>query len=137
MDRKARWRANHPEQQREIKRAIKVRIREYIAKLRAAAKCAFCGSSDRIEWHHPEEDGTPKNRLGNAARDQWSHERIDAEIARCVPLCHIHHAREHALSRRAAGFQPTEVRPIREARLAAGDGYRPPADILLRATRGW
>ena len=122
-----RWRERHPDRVQATRRATKLRIRAYIAKLRDAAKCAFCGSSDRIDWHHPDEDGTTKNRLGNAARDKWSYERIDAEIARCVPLCHIHHAREHALSRRAAGFQPTEVRPIREARLAAGDGYRPPA----------
>ena len=123
MDRKQRWREAHPEQQREIKRAIKARIRGYVAGRRALARCAFCGSSDHIQWHHPEEDGTSKNRLAHAARDQWSQERIDAEIARCVPLCQKHHSREHALSRRAQGFQTTVNRPIREARLLHGAGY--------------
>jgi hypothetical protein len=59
---------------------------------RAATVCANCGKQPII-WHHPDGDGD-KGRVdkfvtGGTITD------VDAEIARCVPLCHGCHYRAH------------------------------------------
>jgi phage terminase large subunit GpA-like protein len=64
--------------------------RQWVAKRRAeffADKvCTNCGSTSRLELHHPD----PSKKTGNAIWS-WSKERREEEISKCVILCHSCH----------------------------------------------
>ena len=92
------------------------RIRVYVAQKRTEAVCG-CGSKDRIHFHHVKEDGTQKTKLSAAASSLWSLARIDAELAKCIPLCHSCHMEEHARTRWKSGFRPKRIRTATQERL--------------------
>src|SRR5216684_9067015 len=84
---------------------------EYVNKRRLELSCRHCGLKyvsyklqpwAPIIWHHPNSDGD-RGRVGRLIRTAGATiEDIDAEIARCVPLCYKCHAIEHVRMSKAA-----------------------------------
>jgi hypothetical protein len=63
--------------------------RAYVRTVRATTVCAVCGAQP-IDWHHEDHTREPHRRVSRLV-GAASRERIDAEIARCTPLCRRHH----------------------------------------------
>src|ERR1700721_3215406 len=65
----------------------------YVVKKRARTRCAHCNApvtgkgKQPIIWHHPNDDGVNGQRVGDMVMQCAPVHKIDAEIARCVPLC--------------------------------------------------
>lgn len=72
--------------------------REYVAERRSRTRCAKC-EAQPIIWHHPDLDGCDNGanarRVGDLANRGADIAALDAEIARCVPLCGKCHFLEH------------------------------------------
>jgi hypothetical protein len=97
----------------------------YLRELYERLVCAHCGKNQwhgaawwmlrlkrpkrpyQIILHHPNGDGHLARRVGHIPDDElnWM-ALIDAEAARCVPLCRSCHQKEHDRMRAAAG-EPT------------------------------
>lgn len=72
-----------PEQRREYQRRwIAARREEYLAD----KSCVICGSRDRMEIDHVDRAEKISHRIWS-----WSRSRLDAELAKCQALCHVHH----------------------------------------------
>ena len=71
------------------------RNRAFVAEVNARTVCAHCGARP-IEWHNPEhvELNLPLKRICVLARSTASIATIQAELARCTPLCRRCHMRE-------------------------------------------
>jgi ABC-type arginine transport system ATPase subunit len=80
---------------RETQRAYQ---RQWIANRRAAAlegkRCAFCDSEGPLEFHHFD----PAIKVHHAVWS-WSQERRDAELAKCIVICHDCHVARHRADR--------------------------------------
>jgi hypothetical protein len=85
----------------------------YLRELYARLVCAHCGKPQstcgkyghhNVILHHPNGDGHLSRRVGEIPTDEpnWM-AQIDAEAARCVPLCRSCHQKEHDRMRVAAG----------------------------------
>ena len=120
MAKRIRKRSYDPEK---VKRR-RDQIREYIAQKKVGICCIHCGGSNQVQFHHPDEDGHRLKWLSKAAMGFWSRARIDAEIARCRPLCTRCHNHEHAILRREKGFRVSKSGPqssLRERQLLGGE----------------
>ena len=95
--------------------AAQARITENRKYVRSFA-CSSCGSKTRTEWHHPNGDGIPANRLAYLCSHSRSY--LNQALAKCVPLCLNCHRREHAILRRKAGFRPKRIRTDSQRELA-------------------
>jgi hypothetical protein len=87
--------------------------RAYLQRLRAVTPCAHCGGGP-VEWHNPEHVATPTRRLGNMIGS--SRANIDAELARCTPLCRRCHMAEDGRLRRLTDENPNppgKRRPVK------------------------
>jgi hypothetical protein len=62
--------------------------REFVAALNARTSCSACGAQP-VEWHNPEhvELGRQNFRISSLAHSGKPIADIEAEIARCTPLC--------------------------------------------------
>jgi hypothetical protein len=84
---------------------IKITKAQYMRELYERLRCAHCGGDRNVVLHHPELDGH-LGRVGDIpARASNLIARLDAEVARCVPLCCSCHFREHNRIRAAAGWR--------------------------------
>lgn len=97
------------------------RNRVYMAELKSKMVCAHCGGQP-VEWHNPEhvQAGRQRFRIGNMVGRGQAIETIEAEIARCIPLCRRCHMTEDGrlkvlVSHRRVGStsRPTLVVPLR------------------------
>jgi hypothetical protein len=78
-----------------LRKELKAALTRYVAEVRLELTCSICEDPDeRIVWHHPNGDGH-LGRVSDLVSAVATIEEIDAEIARCVPLCGSCHAREH------------------------------------------
>jgi hypothetical protein len=121
----------------------------YLRELYERLVCAHCGKNQwhgatwwmlrlkhpkrpyQIILHHPDGDGD-LGRVGNipASDPNWK-ARIDAEVARCMPLCWSCHGKEHERLRAAAGEPTARDRMIALKKLprtttAPGNVWVPP-----------
>lgn len=86
-------------EQRKLRAALKRALKKYVDHERSKLACAHCGKP-QDKWlcavilHHPDNDGH-KGRVGDLVNACAAVEQIDAEIARCVPLCGSCHSKEH------------------------------------------
>lgn len=71
-------------------------VRDLIAAFKAHG-CKICGETQQVclSAHHLDPGGKEFS-LGNAARQKLGRERVIAELAKCVCLCHNCHAKVHA-----------------------------------------
>jgi hypothetical protein len=71
------------------------RARAFIDAVNAQTLCAHCGARP-IEWHNPEhvKPGLWKNRISIMPQRHASISTIEAEMARCTPLCRRCHMAE-------------------------------------------
>ena len=80
-------------EEKKLRALLRAALSEYVNEM----SCKYCGSKNQqhsINLHHPGLDG----HLGNVhdlVRSCATIEEIEAEIARCEPLCGGCHAREH------------------------------------------
>jgi hypothetical protein len=82
----------------------KVTKYRYIQELKARLFCTHCRAPNAI-LHHPDCDGH-LGRIGDIPADAPNLiARLDAEVARCVPLCRSCHSKEHERLRAAAGWR--------------------------------
>lgn len=67
----------------------------FLAALNARSFCAHC-SAQPIEWHNPEHvrPGRERYRISDLVNQPRSLQTIQAEIARCTPLCRRCHMTE-------------------------------------------
>jgi hypothetical protein len=86
---------------------------KYLRELYARLVCAHCGAPQstcgrgdqpNVILHHPNGDGHLLRRAKDIPADDLNWIAcIDAEVARCVPLCRSCHGKEHDRMRVAAG----------------------------------
>lgn len=92
-------------EQRQFRVALRSALQKYVDRERDRLLCQHCGVPNswrsRVIWHHPDNDGH-LGRVTDLVNALATIERIDAEIARCVPLCHSCHSKEHIRMRQAA-----------------------------------
>lgn len=82
-----------PVKMREYKREwIANRRQKYMAEY---GPCYFCETTENLEIHHI--DPSEKE---NHAIWSWSQDRIEAELAKCLILCHKCHAKMHTIMKR-------------------------------------
>lgn len=74
-------------QQAEYQRRWKAERR---ARYTADQVCRECGSAENINWHHRDPSTKVSHRIWS-----WSIERLEAELAKCIPLCNVCHTRLH------------------------------------------
>lgn len=69
--------------------------RDFVDALNARTVCAHCGKQP-IEWHNPEHvELNRKNfRISSLVARHFPIDKIQAEIARCIPLCRSCHMKE-------------------------------------------
>ena len=65
-------------------------MRERRARFTDGQKCAHCGSTEKIHWHHVDPAQKISHRIWT-----WAIPRIQAELAKCIPLCSGCHAIHH------------------------------------------
>jgi len=63
--------------------------------------CSSCGSSDRLEIHHPDPEKKISHRVWS-----WSKQRRDKELSKCIVLCEICHKKETKKHERNNGRTP-------------------------------
>src|SRR5665647_1355588 len=61
-------------------------IKRYVKGVRAVTFCDICGAQP-IEWHNEDHPDCPHERVSSLVAQGKSRARVDAEIAKCVPLC--------------------------------------------------
>jgi hypothetical protein len=85
------------------------RNRAFVDEVNARTVCAHCGAQP-IEWHNPDHvrQGKQHRRIARLAGKTYSIAAIEAEIARCTPLCRRCHMAEDG---RLAGFTAQAGRP--------------------------
>lgn len=71
---------------RSDKVAARVEAKRYVKEIRSRTVCERCGEQP-IEWHHDDHPNKPHDRVSSLAAQGKPISRIDAEIARCTPLC--------------------------------------------------
>jgi len=71
---------------------VKKRREKYLKKY---GPCYFCESSDNLEIHHVDPSEKESNHIFS-----WKPERIEAELAKCIILCHNCHVKMHTLMKR-------------------------------------
>lgn len=54
-------------------------------------KCVRCGSTEHLEFDHPNRDPDPRGRRNRGTMWTFSEERLQAELAKCQLLCHDCH----------------------------------------------
>src|SRR5712671_5947523 len=89
--------------------ALRAALTEYVNRRRAKLSCRDCGlkkgeygvGRPEILLHHPEGDGD-HCRYSDLISACATIDEIEAEIARCIPLCWKCHGAEHARMRREA-----------------------------------
>jgi hypothetical protein len=107
---------------------VTISKRRYVRELYDRLVCAHCGATKRsprvkrMVLHHPDNDGHLGRVNDIKPRDPDWKERIDAEVARCVPLCGSCHSKEHERQRLAAGWR----RVIPTPGTMAGWYWQPP-----------
>ena len=84
-----------------LRAALRKGLAEYVNDACAGLSCSICGAEQflrgnipNIILHHPEQDGRLRN-VHILSQALASTKEIDAEIARCEPLCNSCHTREH------------------------------------------
>lgn len=96
--------------------------REWMRRRRADAlagkSCVFCGSSDRLEFHHWDPAAKTDHNVWS-----WSAERREAELAKCVVLCHDCHVGRHREARPNVCSRGHELTP-QNSYVKPGTGYR-------------
>ena len=74
--------------------ALRAYQRLWIAQRRAVAlagrSCQFCGTTERLEFHHFDRYAKVTHKVWS-----WAPERRDAELAKCLVLCHDCHVAQH------------------------------------------
>lgn len=80
-----------PKMNRDRKEYLRRYQNEWMKKRRigwfkAVGPCWRCGSSDRLEVHHINREAKISHAVWS-----WSEERMDSELAKCVPLCRSCH----------------------------------------------
>lgn len=93
---KERYRADPQRERAEQHRQSAVaRNRAFITALNSRTICAHCGAQP-IEWHNPEhvEMHRERYRIGHLVAQGNAIETIEAELARCTPLCRPCHMQE-------------------------------------------
>lgn len=96
--------------------------RQWMADRRAEAlagkSCAYCSSTTKLEFHHFDQYAKVDHKVWS-----WTPKRRDAELAKCVVLCHACHVAHHRANRprfckRGHEFTPanTYVKPSRGTR---------------------
>ncbi len=93
------WKAAHPDELREWYREHQKErygaFQQYLRELMSERTCADCGGVP-YHWHHvdPEQKYMDISHMHGCAS-----ETVEAELAKCVPLCRSCHQKRHALMR--------------------------------------
>ena len=86
--------------QQRLRLELRAALKEYVAVIRAQISCQICGAEqgpyhpNYVIWHHPNGDGH-LGRYSDLVLACATIEEIDAEIARCIPLCISCHIKVH------------------------------------------
>ena len=97
----------------------RARNQSFVDEINRRTVCAHCGSQP-IEWHNPEhvELNRQDQRISNLVWQPAAIVTIEAEMARCTPLCRRCHMREDgrakALQEKQSTRIPSEPRPCAE-----------------------
>jgi Zn finger protein HypA/HybF involved in hydrogenase expression len=86
--------------------------KRHVREIRKRTVCAHCGKQP-VHFHHPEVDGNNQNRVSALVAYGATTERIDEEIARCIPLCPSCHSKEHARLAKEAGEKLKQIAPAK------------------------
>jgi len=96
--------------------------RSHVVAVRAATTCRECGRQP-IDFHRTEHEQHPSWRVANLATAGRSIERIDAEIACCIPLCRRCHMRMDGRLQKL-GTHPRQTTPAKPC-AECGRMYKP------------
>lgn len=103
-----------PEKQRADAARSRVRNRAFVDALRARTFCAHCGAQP-VDWHNPEhvELNRPHMRISQMVGKARAIAAIEAEVARCTPLCRRCHMAEDGRLKRLVeqARQPRVLKP--------------------------
>lgn len=88
----------------------------------AGQRCSWCNSDENLRLHHLDPQQKEDHRIWS-----WSKARRQAEIAKCIILCHACHCSAHAMLR-ARTAEPAEVVQQRAEAMLAGldESFGPP-----------
>lgn len=97
------------------KTAAKARARAYMKQVRANTPCVRCGVLKPVDFHNHEHVQDDSRRIAHMAARGASIPALQAEIAKCTPLCRRCHMREDGRMLRLA-----ESHPLKKGMLLVG-----------------
>ena len=113
----------------------KERAKQHVQQIRAQTICITCGRQP-IDWHRVEHEQHPTWRIGHMTARGETIKRIDAEIARCTPLCRRCHMTLDGRIKIAIANVKGSPRPKGEKHHAARLSDAEIADIRQRRKNG-